>query len=448
MAEKPAFSRRTMLSLTAAGLVGSGTAIAAQSSDDATVTEYDTDASVDVDNTSWPMPNHDGGRTKYNPNASVPTGTLSPRWKHSGSIGVPTVSNGVAYYTRGRVPDDVPPEEVTRTLHAIDVDSWDSLWETELGTPDEWHSHRLAVADDVVYASQRSHTQAFDATDGSELWSADTGGYGPVVTDESLVVHGGQIERHWSDDLVVLSRDDGSVRWRMDSVAKPVVVNGSVFVLKSGEDDSGIYSLDVETGETQWKRELSAVVSVATESELYVDQDNVLLALDPETGETKWQYNFTEVIEPPNSNEWGWEITVHVADEERVYVDCSGDFFALNATTGEKVWRNDEVDALRLVGTSDGLYHIVDEGWRDDKPGCLIRRDKETGESITKQKIVVSQAPVNSEQFIITDGRVYTTIGRFDSRGTVALVGDENGGDDGSDDDSDDSDDSDDNDDC
>ncbi len=287
MPDEPAFDRRTMLSLTALGLAGSSTAIAAQSSsDDAVAAEFDTDSSVNWDTDAWPQVGYDNGRTSYNAAASGPTGELSVSWKfgeESFSAQIPIVANGTAYTIQGTLLYG------TQKLYALSADDGTEQWVAELEGDYEqnakdddvprytYNMRSTAVADGTVYTSRLDRTEVFDAETGDRLWIVERGGSDIVVTDELLVVdspilsEGSHEEGH---QVVALSREDGSVEWTHDFRGRGpttigptldiVVADGSVYALYDAadpEEDPVLRSISLNSGEVEWSREDSSLHS-------------------------------------------------------------------------------------------------------------------------------------------------------------------------------------------
>jgi outer membrane protein assembly factor BamB len=130
------------------------------------------------------------------------------------------------------------------------------------------------AADGVVYIGTREGKfLAVHAADGSALWAWT----GPNRIDGNAVVAGNAVLFvDGKDDLVCLSRADGSLRWRVSlydeklagkvlpenptfnrRTATPLVLDGTVYC---GSADGGLYALDGATGATLWRHEAGAPI--------------------------------------------------------------------------------------------------------------------------------------------------------------------------------------------
>lgn len=114
-----------------------------------------------------------------------------------------------------------------------------------------------AVVDGRVYAGVDRRLLAFDAEDGTEVWSVETGSRiasSPAVTDDTVYIHGGANQIH------ALDRATGEKRWEapggQNPVSSPAVVGETLYI---GIDNS-IASLDTADGTERWSFETDGAV--------------------------------------------------------------------------------------------------------------------------------------------------------------------------------------------
>ncbi|MFB9805925.1 PQQ-binding-like beta-propeller repeat protein [Haladaptatus pallidirubidus] len=464
MSKKPKFNRRTMLSLTAAGLVGSSTAIAA--SDDVVLTEYDADSSVNWDTDAWPQVGYDNGRTSYNAAASGPTGELSVSWKfgeESFSGQIPIVADGTVYTIQGA------PLYGVQKLYALSSDDGTERWVAELKGDYEQNAkdddaprytydmRSTAVADGTVYTSRLDRTEVFDAENGDRLWTVETGGNNIAVTDELLVVDSPLLSdgnHEVGHRVVALSREDGSVEWTynfrgrgpttLDPTLDIVVADGSVYALYDAvdpEEKKVLRSISLDSGEEEWSREATSLEGdmVATASELYVSLGNALLVLDPKTGDEKWT----------NDSEYA----VKAVGDGTAYCTDGNVVTAFDAASGAEQWRVEtnrrgsaRIVHDELVVAGDVLYYtITKDDTVNDKPAV---RDVETGELLGRYELPETAdrddglldatnylAPAGEKLYTVSDDALVAFCDKSDdeSDGVDSDDGDDSGGGEGGD---------------
>ncbi|SEO26615.1 PQQ-like domain-containing protein [Halogranum amylolyticum] len=321
-------TRRSVLAATALSALGSSTAVARlQSSVDAGSTASVDDGGLTRDETGWPQPGYDNGRTAYS-GASAPTTELSVAWERDDSDRPFLVAGGRLYYS-------VDGDEAT-TVHAVDAADGSDLWTTEVGSEAYAGSRALgrhagAVVDGRVFFCTYGRTVALDAEDGSELWSADTGGMSVGVTADSVVVG------NTNGELTVLSREDANVRWRrdLDVTLQFAVVDGVVYVSTDGSDESLVVALRVDDGSELWSGSFESDHGfvAATDDQVYYWRANEFYTLDADTGETLWTKEGGTLDYGEVEN-----VALHAVGAGVVYATVDEEFGAYDAETGEAQW--------------------------------------------------------------------------------------------------------------
>lgn len=160
----------------------------------------------------WPMPAHDPGLSNATSQAAGPTEPVAELWQVSTgtALSTPVVADGTLYVGG----DD-------GVVRAFDARTGEDRWQQSVGPT----AHAPRVMGDLVYVPTTAAIVALDASDGTEIWRADTSGRADTV-DRT-----GDVERatvlvashgvYWlandeNPTVVSLARDDGSEHWRTE----------------------------------------------------------------------------------------------------------------------------------------------------------------------------------------------------------------------------------------
>ncbi|WP_101296503.1 outer membrane protein assembly factor BamB family protein [Halegenticoccus soli] len=402
-------TRRTVLSGTAAGLVGllghasTSTRAAANRQD--------------APRADWTQYKADAGNTAHVPDGVGPSGAVEEGW----SVSYDRIHDGVAVvgetvYVGGKALAAVDAadggERWTFEPEAPEIDDPESPLIPDVGTP--------AVADGTVYANvwfgpydggtEDTALVAVDAETGKRRWRVDTDGesserIAPVTVDDGAAFT--SIPNGDGGRTIHAFEPDGTVRWtnQLDTAfnrALPVA-GGRVYL----PTKTGVEVLDAETGEDGWtalpevtfEYVPSAVVAGGT---LFVAGKTgsgvTLFALDAATGDERWRTAYPS-------------LAIGAVGPERVYVrvdESDADVLALDCADGSERWRAsvDErdvpTDGFALVG--DLLY--VGAAALDPTDGSIVW---------------THAMPVSAygwELSAVVGGRVYLTSGSV-----VALTG-------------------------
>lgn len=457
MPDKPTVNRRTVLSMTALGLAGSGTVIAKQAStNNSVLTDHGEDSRVDWGSDAWPQANYDNGQTNYTTDGATPTGALSAAWTFGEDVDssmrqynfgyrYPIVADGIVYTLSERRQDREEGDGtyVTQVLHALDEADGTELWNADLkvavrGTVEgdqyvgKFGFDGIAVADNVVYLSRWGRTTTFDAETGERGWTVEHGGGQLAVTDESLVVTHQIGDNNLTTPaqgyrVLTMSREDGSIRWKRDYTGGGsfadgsvnlylAVANGSVYAAyESFNDTQYVHSLSLNDGTEEWKSGRKQLGSlIATENVLYIERSEEIAALDTESGKTRWKTDSS--LRPA-----GQEFVFGAAGDGSAYVtvgttdDNQGRLLALDADTGgvewevETKWYGGEswLDAGEVVVVNGVVHYFVRKSRPTDEETAveyvLATRETDTGKLLDRRSVpsvpsadgtVVSDYPV------------------------------------------------------
>ncbi|QLK27477.1 PQQ-like beta-propeller repeat protein [Natrinema zhouii] len=289
--------RRSVLALGAAFATGG---ILASSSSGSSADETDSSSFTAGHPDGWSSPAGNPANSNYLPlEGGFPEpDTIAWRYDETGRV---AVADGTAYIVTSefkvRERDYMHGFE-ERYLHAVDTDTGDRRWKTELPitrVTDIIDGGRIApfggptVTDGAICVTGVDHVTALDTADGSIRWerefSDDDTGYeighqypsSPVVPTPTVAFETVYIVA--SGTLYALDADNGSTRWKRETVevqseetdtgephaaslksVAPSVANGSIYVAiddtkrDSDEYRWGVGAFDAETGEEQWGR--------------------------------------------------------------------------------------------------------------------------------------------------------------------------------------------------
>ncbi|RQG87828.1 hypothetical protein EA462_13240 [Natrarchaeobius halalkaliphilus] len=259
--------------------------------------------------TDWPSFRLDQRNTGYAKGAQEVSDEPSVEWTFETGDdvwGSPVVVDGTVYVG-----------SADNYLYALDASSGEESWRFQTG-------HRVegspAVGDGTVYVGSYDQSiYALDAATGEKRWEYEANGLirgSPTVTDQAVYIGVGcfNLACEWyatedseseepADDeppevgwIYSLDPETGETNWRYEvgseAVSTPAVNDGTVYV---GSSDEYLYAIDAATGEEKWTYEAadwiwsSPAVAFGT---VYVgDFDGNVVAVDESTGEEQWTYN-------------------------------------------------------------------------------------------------------------------------------------------------------------
>jgi outer membrane protein assembly factor BamB len=233
------------------------------------------------------------------PTTSAPDAPASlpdPRWQaHLGGqiFASPVADGGVAYIgtTAG-------------SLYAIDLADGSVRWGSALGYP--IYATALLTDDAVFISSDGGYLHRLDRKSGREQWRSS--------------IQDARSSRE--------PPNPQSAAWEWQG-PRPLLANGQLHI---GGSDGSVQALDMHTGASRWKRQLSGRIlhSLASDGQqlFVVTEAGVLQALNARTGSPLWQYRM-----PARPG------AAPVVYRGRVFCnDRSGVLHAVDARTGNALW--------------------------------------------------------------------------------------------------------------
>jgi outer membrane protein assembly factor BamB len=250
----------------------------------------------------------------------------------------------------------------------------------------------VAVADNIVYASDETVLRALSVADGSEVWTATASNVYRTTSVSAPAVDDGRVyvgeTRKRTPDLTaddpgnrhsrVLAFDamTGEKVWQFESSRtasgfhSPTVADGIVYIIGQnfGAGSVGLlYALDGATGNLLWKKETGTsgitgyeAPPVAVENGVVYLASDELFALDVQTGETYWSSdpNGSETYRATGKN-------APAVANGRLYVGhgTQTSFEARRIGDGSRVWthtitadRDEATDARSKTAAETGVW--------------------------------------------------------------------------------------------
>jgi len=346
----------------------------------------------------WPMFGYDAANTGYTPSPGPKTNLTL--WKRGGLgywvVSTPAVVDGIVY---------VGTDWGTKRLYALDATDGTVIWSYETGG---CIKSSPAVANGIVYVgSDDGYLYALDATTGAKIWHYRTGSpeYTSPVRSSPAVVDGVVYVGTEAYSVYALDAITGAKMWeyRTGSLvySSPAVSNGIVYI---GSCDDNLYALNANLGTKMWSYKTGGNVyssPAVSNGIVYIGSwDGYLYALDAVNGTLIWKYQ-TGKLDSYNSLAVSNGIVYVGSDNGMVY--------ALNAITGAKIWdypTKGEIESSPAV--ADGIVYI---GSDDNN---LYALDATTG-----AEIWVYSSGGNMYRLSVADGIVF--VGSYAYEGGYAL---------------------------
>ncbi|WP_394741139.1 PQQ-like beta-propeller repeat protein [Natronococcus roseus] len=264
---------------------------------------------------------------------------------------------------------------------ALDGDALEDAWSVDAGFG---RDAGVAVADDVVYATNANGVIALDVADGSIIWeNTDIDANAPSVVDDTVYVTG--------DELFALDIADGSIRWQTEfepeePIQSQTVAYGGVFVVGGGT----LYALETDDGSVRWEIDtLTAEQQHDDEGEQEYDfldttaaangvvyagagdlEGGATVALDPDTGDEVWRGDSNFYTGGAQARATSTAVVVSRVDfYARVLLDAqTGEHIAKVSAEGISVTLGEErylsgYEADQLTGSA---YHGDEDDWGVD----------------------------------------------------------------------------------
>jgi outer membrane protein assembly factor BamB len=246
-------------------------------------------------------------------------------------------------------------------LYALSRDTGNKCWRFET---DGDVNCAPTVSNGVVYIGMNDVSgmsmYAIRASDGEELWSADSFGTGTTVA----VADGMAFIGTGASDLRAFDAETGDQIWRFgvdDYVFSPPTVGGGRVYF--GSQDQSLYAVNKSNGELEWQFSTDDAISTSpafANQAVYVGSgDGNLYALNASDGTEKWRFGGGRTISNP------------VVANDIVYVSGVYRLFALDTNNVERLWSFDVssqapaiVENRMYVANTEGVYALT--GRTDD----------------------------------------------------------------------------------
>lgn len=258
-------------------------------------------------------------------------------------------------------------------LHAVDAETGNHNWTyTASDVDNDVRITGPSGYSDTVYVGvselgnkdkDRSEIHAVNTETGTQKWEKQVRtrvGATLTVTESRIFVAGDK-------KLYSLDPETGNTQWIYDMPGESndvwpsaAVANGNVYV---GTDYDGLCAVDAETGEELWNAEsvleentgfvsIDATPTVAGDT-IYLSIVSFIVALDADTGEFKWKYKMNSYVKN----------TPTVADGVVFVPSWDNHLRGIDAETGELLWDFEAPDYVSVSPTvSDGVLYVASEG--------------------------------------------------------------------------------------
>lgn len=298
--------------------------------------------------TNWPTVGHDRANTRYSPSGTTLT-TPMETWSISIKTPVrqPVLANGRVYM----------PDQTVLRVH--DAATGKELW-TYSGLSDERGIQSVTaptVRDGCVYLGTNRESEsvvALDAKTGDRLWTYGEKQTGTVSGTPTL---GENRDRLYigttQGEIYTLDANTGESQWHQDvfgSIENTLAVRSPLVVATTSAGE--VYSFDVD-GKELWRRQLSGgsgPSSPPTLSDRWIfvgSNDNCVYSLDPVSGSVRWRTHIDQLYHGGL-----------VATNASVYATSSRGVIALGGRKGTIQWSIEpgEVVSCAPMVVDDTLY--------------------------------------------------------------------------------------------
>lgn len=317
---------------------------------------------------------------------------------------------------------------------------WAALLLASMVTPTPLHAavdypaNPVALANSVYLAQKgllRFDVNGLDVNELRLVWQAlpDYRSDAPVVTAQTVLAGG-------SAGLVAVSREHGTVLWRLASKARlfsPTIAAGVVYV---GGEDGSLRALNESSGQLHWQREFDGWVyapAVIDKRLIIAGQEHVVRGLKTADGELLWQFALDqEAVFRPIAVQDSVVVTTYsgavlalatsdgslrwrkrgktpynspvVVGNTLVFRTFAGPLIALSADSGQQLWQSQQRLSAQPLCVSDGRVVAVSDSGDvvvlDAASGSIQRRYPSRGQ------VIASPAVVGQRLVLFTDAGV------------------------------------------
>lgn len=277
-------------------------------------------------------------------------------------------------------------------ISAIDATSGNDIWRVDTDQPVTGGPG--AGANLVLVGTREGQVLAYSAADGKFLWQTRVSSEvlaAPQADDNIVVV------RTIDGKIFGLNSDTGERLWIYDrsvpaltlrGTSAPIIQSGLVV---TGFDGGKLAALELRTGKLVWETEISQA-SGRSELDRMVDIDSKPVIVDGVIYVATFQGNIAAVELQTGQTQWNREISSYAGlavDRTHVYVtDDESNVWALERYSGSSVWKQEKLKARAVTApASIGDYVVVGdlEGylhWMDRLSGDFIARHQFTSDRI------------------------------------------------------------------
>jgi outer membrane protein assembly factor BamB len=260
--------------------------------------------------------------------------------------GIPTVLNGVAYFSS----EDF-------NVYAVELETGKELWRHSLG--EEPQARYIPIVNRTAYiGAWDGHLYAIDIDTGNRVWRSATDNSGrasqanqvPFVTVVPIVAEDMVYFSDWAGNLFAVGRETGEQVWRFDSGAVDsrhvgsrsyIALEGNTLYYSTVEDRH-MYGINRQTGREVWSIETDGIVygpkpvgdGIAMYAEFMPDDsgDGGTMyrgAMDLNTRQVLWRVDDSESL-------------MNVIDGIAYYVGIDGKVYGRDVHHGDEVFRMGE----------------------------------------------------------------------------------------------------------
>ena len=243
----------------------------------------------------------------------------------------------------------------------------------------------------MIVGSADNNVSAFNAQDGSLLWSVSPGGTinsHPAIGTDDVVYFCVSKE---SNKICALNTKTGSKFWECflpsKMSASPAI--GKNGLLYASTDNGDLHAFDSNTGEKLWTKQTGGPIksspSIGPDGTVYIGSyDNYLYALNGQSGETIWAFLTRGAVMSAAS----------IGSNETVYIGSTDHrLYALRSGTGSLLWEyyaGNEVNSPPTIGPDGSLYICTAENTLSTADSLLVAINSQTGERVWESSIVGS----------------------------------------------------------
>lgn len=223
-------------------------------------------------------------------------------------------------------------------IYAIQADTGKLLWKFKTGDI----IHSVIVSDDLVFAGgDDRNLYSIDLKTGLLIWKQEMEDRIQLrlYTKDGNLYLGDDHHRFYSFDTLT-----GKLNWKVvreDSVGGALAIdNNNIFFGSSFRENRAFYSLNVQTGKEQWKFETGGNFYdspvIYKNNVIFYNQDSFVYSLDAQTGNMVWKKQMNQGFNPTSGPTLDKD-TLHIGSYE-------GQVYAISAEDGSAKWVFDDYE--------------------------------------------------------------------------------------------------------